>query len=127
VLPPAPPHPSPTPRPRPCFAAAPRRVSHLSHVGGLLGGLFMSMLFLPNLKDRRFKAVRRFVKTHWGTRLPRDAPAEARSCWSRHRCLHFLVLTACAMAVLFLFVALPVWVWQWKLPRLSCPAAPGLI
>jgi hypothetical protein len=122
LLPPPPPPPNARHRCRP-----PRRVSHLSHVGGLLGGLFTSLMFLPNLKDRRFKAVRRFVKTHWGTRLPRNAPREHRSCWSRNRCLHIMVLALCAMVVLFLFVGLPVWVWVWKLPRLACPAAPGLV
>ena len=37
-------------------------VSHASHVGGLVCGLFPSMLFLPNLKDRRLAAVRRQLR-----------------------------------------------------------------
>ena len=34
-------------------------VSHASHIGGLICGLFPSMLFLPNLRDRRLAAARR--------------------------------------------------------------------
>jgi hypothetical protein len=96
-------------------------------VGGLLGGLFVSFAFLPNLKDRRFRAVRSFVRDHWGTRLPRAAPREHTSCWKRNRFVHALALMVCGAAVLFLFVALPVYVWLWKLPHLNCPAVPGLV
>lgn len=96
-------------------------------MGGLLGGLFVSFAFLPNLKDRRFRAVRSFVRDHWGTRLPRAAPREHTSCWKRNRFVHALALMVCGAAVLFLFVALPVYVWLWKLPHLNCPAVPGLV
>jgi membrane associated rhomboid family serine protease len=34
-------------------------VSNASHVGGLICGLFPSLLFLPNLRDRRLKAAKR--------------------------------------------------------------------
>jgi membrane associated rhomboid family serine protease len=36
-----------------------QRVSHASHIGGLICGLFPSLLFLPNLRDKRVKAIRR--------------------------------------------------------------------
>lgn len=103
------------------------KVSHLSHVGGLLGGLFVSLAFLPNLKDQRFKALRRLAKRQFGQRLPRAAPGEHASCWSRNRCLRGFCLAVCALAVLFLFVALPVWIWVFQLPKLSCPALPGIV
>jgi membrane associated rhomboid family serine protease len=35
------------------------QVSHASHIGGLICGIFPSLLFLPNLKDKRLAAVRR--------------------------------------------------------------------
>ena len=103
------------------------QISHLSHVGGLLGGLFVSFAFLPNLKDQRFKALRRFAKRQFGQRLPRAAPGEHASCWARNRVLRALCLAVCALALLFLFVALPVWIWVFKLPRLSCPALAGIV
>ncbi|KAI8466169.1 MAG: hypothetical protein J3K34DRAFT_434709 [Monoraphidium minutum] len=102
------------------------KVSHLSHIGGLLGGLFVSFAFLPNLKDRRFRAMRRFAKRTWGHRLPRAAPREHKSCWRANRWLYWLCMAACGAAVLFLYVALPVWIWVWKLPRLECPVVLGI-
>eukprot|EP00775_Hariotina_reticulata_P007166 gene7166-7380_t len=38
-----------------------QKVSHMSHVGGLVLGLFVSFMFLPNLRDRRWKAARKFA------------------------------------------------------------------
>ena len=38
------------------------RVSHMSHVGGLIAGLFTSFVFLPNLTDRRWRAARRAAR-----------------------------------------------------------------
>jgi hypothetical protein len=92
-----------------------------------VGGLVVSFAFLPNLKDRRFKAVRQFARTHFAMRLPRAAPREHSSCWSRNKFFYGFCLVICCLAVLYLFVGLPVWIWVWKLPRLQCPAAPGLL
>ena len=103
-----------------------KSVSHLSHIGGLLGGLFVSFAFLPNLKDRRFQAMRRVVERTWGHRLPRAAPREHRSCWHVNKWLLGLCLAVCAVAVLYLYAALPMWIWLWKLPHLTCPPVQGL-
>ena len=86
----------------------------------------MSFAFLPNLKDRRFKAMRRVVKRTWGHRLPRAAPREHKSCWRNNRWLYWLCMAVCLAAVMFLYVALPLWIWLWKLPRLTCPVVEGL-
>lgn len=40
---------------------SPQRVSHASHIGGLVCGLFPSLLFLPNLRNKRLKALQRQV------------------------------------------------------------------
>lgn len=107
-----------------------RRVSHLSHVGGLLGGLVTSFAFLPNTKDRRFRALRAFALKQFGQRLPSTAPAEHASCWkatAAGRVLRGVLLVVCAGAVVFLFAALPAWLWTMKLPRLACPALPSIV
>lgn len=41
------------------LVTGPSSVSHWSHIGGLVCGIFPSFLFLPNIKDRRWKAVQR--------------------------------------------------------------------
>jgi hypothetical protein len=51
-------------------------VSHASHVGGLICGIFPSMLFLPNLKDKRLAALRRQLQT----RSTGTAEASPRRC-----------------------------------------------
>jgi membrane associated rhomboid family serine protease len=38
------------------------QVSHASHIGGLICGIFPSLLFLPNLKDKRLAAVQRELR-----------------------------------------------------------------
>lgn len=40
---------------------SPQRVSHASHLGGLVCGLFPSLLFLPNLRNKRLKALQRQI------------------------------------------------------------------
>ena len=40
---------------------SPQRVSHASHIGGLVCGLFPSLLFLPNLRNKRLKALQRQI------------------------------------------------------------------
>lgn len=41
--------------------SSPQRVSHASHIGGLVCGLFPSLLFLPNLRNKRLKALQRQI------------------------------------------------------------------
>lgn len=42
------------------------RVSHASHVGGLACGLFPSLLFLPNIRNKRIRALKRQIGTGAG-------------------------------------------------------------
>lgn len=112
-----------------------RRVSHMSHVGGLAAGLFVSFLFIPNLADRRWKAARKFaarvshtihtrLSSFGGTQptaAPLGAPADAgQSCWRRNAWLYYLVLALSVLVMLFLFVALPVYVYTIRMPKLQC-------
>ncbi len=97
----------------------PSNVSHLSHIGGLLAGLFVSFLFLPDFKDRRWRRARRATRRLTGRQWPRH-PARTtpelpgghamlqRSCWGRNPVAYWLVWLLCAGVMLFFFAALPV-------------------
>lgn len=110
-----------------------RRVSHMSHLGGLAAGLFVSFMFLPNLADQRWKAARKLaarVSTTIHTRLsfggthavPTDMPVveQGQSCWRRNAWLYYLVWVISAVVMLFLFVGLPVYVYVYRMPSLQC-------
>lgn len=113
------------------------QISHLSHIGGLLGGLLVSFLFLPNFKDQRWRAIKRrasrarqeHARTGSATvaaaqrSLERDAAADM-SCWRRHRWVHYLVWTVSIIACLFFFLFLPLYIWLVRLPALQCPTPP---
>lgn len=121
-----------------------QKVSHMSHVGGLVLGLFVSFMFLPNLRDRRWKAARKFanrLSERWshaggaaassyvsaGAPPPSAAVNRAsvmhrmQSCWRRHAWLYWMVWVLSAGVVLFFFVGLPVYIWTYKMPGLTCP------
>jgi Rhomboid family len=42
------------------------RVSHASHIGGAVCGLFPSLLFLPNIRNKRIRALKRQIGTGEG-------------------------------------------------------------
>jgi len=121
-----------------CLCCVCRRVSHMSHLGGLAAGLFVSFMFLPNLADRRWKAARKFasrVSTSLHTRLsfggvaaplPTTPVDQGQSCWRRNAWLYHLVCVLSVLVMLFLFVALPVYVYTMRMPSLQCtPLVPG--
>ena len=41
-------------------------VSHASHVGGLVCGLFPSLLFLPNIRNKRIRALKKHLDNRLG-------------------------------------------------------------
>jgi membrane associated rhomboid family serine protease len=121
--------------------------SHLSHLGGFLTGLLAAFLFLPNFKDRRWRAARRVAK-RLGRALPGiksgsgnggggdgstngggllAATASAPSCWRVRRPLFRAVAALSVSSVVFLMVALPVYAWTSLLPGLSCPDEDALL
>eukprot|EP00195_Chlamydomonas_chlamydogama_P009647 CAMPEP_0202898498 /NCGR_PEP_ID=MMETSP1392-20130828/7012_1 /ASSEMBLY_ACC=CAM_ASM_000868 /TAXON_ID=225041 /ORGANISM="Chlamydomonas chlamydogama, Strain SAG 11-48b" /LENGTH=1047 /DNA_ID=CAMNT_0049584449 /DNA_START=381 /DNA_END=3524 /DNA_ORIENTATION=+ len=51
--------------------------SHASHVGGALTGAFAALLFLPNIKDRRWRALKRLAKRLDVSHLLPAAPGQA--------------------------------------------------
>ena len=123
-----------------CVATACRRVSHMSHLGGLAAGLFVSFTFIPNLQDRRWKAARKFaarVSTTLHTRLsfggtqlaapaPLTDPEAGQSCWRRNAWLYYIIWGLSALVMVFLFVVLPVYVYMVRVPNLQCtPLVPG--
>ena len=56
------------------------QVSHASHIGGLICGIFPSLLFLPNLRDKRLAAVRRELRSqNAGATTRRCGPSSVRS------------------------------------------------
>jgi Rhomboid family len=57
-----------------------RNVSHASHIGGLICGLFPSMLFLPNLRDKRLRAVQRQLQEEAVRNTGDTRPQCAQSC-----------------------------------------------
>lgn len=59
-------------------------VSHESHVGGVICGLFPSLLFLPNIRNKRVKALQQQVEDGEG-----PAAGVTAKCVS---CLSFLVV-----------------------------------
>jgi hypothetical protein len=106
----------------------------MSHVGGLIAGLFVSFMFLPNLADRRWKAARklaaRFSNTlHTRLSFGGSAPAaplpvdgQVQSCWRRNAWVYWLVWLLSALVILFLFLALPVYLYVVRMPNLQCAA-----
>lgn len=101
-------------------------MSHLSHIGGLVGGAFVSFLFLPNFRDRRWKAARRLARRRGQAHLlPQEGTPEyaaSASCWRRHRWLYVLVCCVCALVTLFFAAGLPLYLWLQRFPNVSCPA-----
>ncbi|WIA30558.1 hypothetical protein OEZ86_000641 [Tetradesmus obliquus] len=124
------------------------RVSHMSHVGGLVAGLFTSFMFLPNLKDKRWKAARKLAGrigtlghsiydriSHGGGAGSAAAGGRSssgglhwsllermQSCWRRHAWLYRSVWVLSALVMLFMFCGLPVWIWLFRMPTLQCAA-----
>jgi len=108
-------------------------VSHYSHIGGLVSGLVVSFLFLPNFHDRRWRAARRLArrvdKYHAGVdsrnpssgSLPVVEEVEP-SCWRKHMWAYVILWSMSATVVLFFFAGLPIYLWVQMLPNLSCPA-----
>lgn len=64
------------------LVTGPSSVSHWSHIGGLICGIFPSFLFLPNIKDKRWKAVQRALTRHGAQddALPADSAGLAQQC-----------------------------------------------
>eukprot|EP01025_Chloroclados_australasicus_P055830 TRINITY_DN6854_c0_g2_i10.p2 TRINITY_DN6854_c0_g2~~TRINITY_DN6854_c0_g2_i10.p2 ORF type:complete len:334 (-),score=22.01 TRINITY_DN6854_c0_g2_i10:174-1175(-) len=104
-------------------------VSHFSHVGGLLCGLFPSVMFLPNVQDNRWRAARGFFRSVFSrvqSRIGSHREAQAtlrriddsKSCWSKFP-VNPLKIVGGAVLV-FMFVFLPIYVYTVKLPSLKC-------
>ena len=70
------------------------RVSHASHVGGLVCGLFPSLLFLPNLRNKRIRALKRQMETGEG-------PASGATVQCAPICLPLIVRKICASCLPF--------------------------
>lgn len=127
-----------------CFVPC-RRVSHMSHVGGLVAGLFTSFMFLPNLKDKRWRAARKFANhigsighsiydrishgggshsaaTHGSTAAHWSLLNRMESCWRRHAWLYRSVWVLSALIILFMFCGLPVYIWLFRIPAMKCAA-----
>lgn len=99
-----------------------KSTSHMSHVGGFIAGLFVSLLFLPNFKDRRWRLARKQAKQQ-GLDLPRHWTheySEYQSVWTKHPKAVLLInaLGVCVMVVFF--VVLPIYLWRGKLVGLTC-------
>lgn len=119
-------------------AATGQRVSHLSHVGGLVVGLVVSFMFLPNLRDRRWRAARKVARrightlhdrlsfpggagSGGGGGSPRASVLERmQSCWQRHAWLYWTVWALSFIAVLFFLGGLPAYIWLYRLPSVAC-------
>jgi hypothetical protein len=117
-------------------------------VGGLVAGLFTSFMFLPNLKDKRWKAARKLAGrigtlghsiydriSHGGGAGGAAAHGRSssgglhwsllermQSCWRRHAWLYRSVWVLSALVMLFMFCGLPVWIWLFRIPTLQCAA-----
>jgi hypothetical protein len=113
----------------------------MSHIGGLVAGLVVSFMFLPNLADRRWKAARKLagristnIHQRWSSHggggrghSAASAPGgggsimeHQQSCWRRNAWLYYLMLLLCAGVILFLFAALPVYIYRFLMPSLKC-------
>eukprot|EP00878_Enallax_costatus_P043421 GHUV01051397.1.p1 GENE.GHUV01051397.1~~GHUV01051397.1.p1 ORF type:complete len:181 (+),score=29.94 GHUV01051397.1:295-837(+) len=108
-------------------------VSHMSHIGGLVAGLFVSFIFLPNFRDRRWRSARKLAYKVYGTvgRLSgggnqrHQAPhwvEKMQSCWSRNAWLYWCLWVLSVLVIIAFFAGFPAYVWVLRMPTTHCPA-----
>lgn len=94
-----------------------------------MAGLFVSFIFLPNLKDRRWRSARKLAHSLYG-RLSYGGTQEHRvphwvekmqSCWTRNAWLYWFVWVVSALVVVLIFAGLPAYIWLARMPGLQCP------
>eukprot|EP00879_Flechtneria_rotunda_P023461 GHRR01024817.1.p1 GENE.GHRR01024817.1~~GHRR01024817.1.p1 ORF type:complete len:190 (+),score=35.48 GHRR01024817.1:384-953(+) len=113
------------------------RVSHMSHIGGLVTGLVVSFMFLPNLQDRRWKAARKVAERighsiydrishsglaglHYEQSGQHTMLDRTQSCWRRNPWLYWLLWILSALVIVFMFAGLPGFLWLFVMPHLQC-------
>lgn len=112
--------------------AGPFKVSHFTHIGGFVCGLFPSMLFLPSSRDSRWKpahslftsALRasRILPPH--SQLPNPTLSRAARC-IYHPVTWYTLLGTGAVVLVLVFVGMPVYLYTSAFNDLSCPPIMG--
>lgn len=106
-------------------------VSHFSHIGGLLCGLFPSVIFMPNVKRCRWEMATGLsmqlglseglcsqTSSTGASTVRNQCNGHEKSFWAKFPIHPFTVLGL--IVLLFVFVALPIYLYKAKLPRTSC-------
>lgn len=100
------------------------KISHWTHAGGFLAGLCMAYIFLPNIKDNKWRQVKRRKKRMANGELPQqwlDRNSEAyQSFWTKHNWLYLSIIGFAVSTTLVIFVAFPIYVYTTKLSGLVC-------